>query len=49
MQDYSQLYRKKKRVSYKRQIETISRFLASGRSPVQIILCITIFLLSVRR
>lgn len=49
MQDYVQLYRKKKRVSYKRQIEAIRAMIVSGRSPVQIVLCISILLLSVRR
>jgi len=49
MQDYAALYSKKKRVSNKRQLEIIRKFLLSGRSPVQIVLCITIFLLSVRK
>jgi hypothetical protein len=49
MQDYVQLYRKKRFISRKRQLETIRAFLVAGRPPVETLLAISLFLMSVRR
>ena len=52
MQDYSVLFPKRfrtKKFSDKEQLNIIKKLLSAGRTPTQTILCITIFLLSVRK
>lgn len=52
MQDYAKLYQKeyrKKRCSDKEQLKIIKQFLGSGKTPMQILACIMIFIASVRR
>lgn len=51
MQDYAMLYRSQYRIrmSYKQQVTTIRDLLAKGRSPLVTVLCIMVFLSTVRR
>lgn len=49
MQDYAHMYRSESRISYKQQVGIIREILEAGKNPITTLLCIMIFLSSVKR
>lgn len=49
MQDYAKLYRSESRISYKQQVGIIREIIEAGKSPLVTVLCIMVFLSSVKR